>query len=121
LVLKCEKIKKKAHKYSKNGTKDRTQQNIQSRQPKGADTMKKLRKIFEGGEGRKNREAESAAFVALGLMWMMLDGMMAIGLLFMVIGIVDMEKGRERKKEDSLRKKTKRQNDSGRQKNEKDR
>ena len=60
--------------------------------------MKKLRKLFEGGEGRKNREAESAAFVALGLMWMMLDGMMAIGLLFMVIGIVDMEKGREKKK-----------------------
>ena len=52
---------------------------------------------------------------------MMLDGMMAIGLLFMVIGIVDMEKGRERKKEDSLRKKTKRQDMRSGQENEKER
>lgn len=66
---------------------------------KGAGIMKKIRKLFEGGEGQKNREAEGAASIALGLMWMMLDGMMPIGFLFMVVGICDMAKGRKEKKE----------------------
>ena len=63
---------------------------------KGAADMTKIRKIFESSP--KNREAEGAEFVALGLIWMLMDGMMPIGIVFMAIGIGDMARGRKEKK-----------------------
>ena len=63
---------------------------------KGAAVMTKIRKIFESSP--KNREAEGAEFVVLGLIWMLMDGMMPIGIVFMAIGIGDMARGRKEKK-----------------------
>ena len=47
---------------------------------------------------RKPEKQEGAGFVALGLMWMLMDGMMPIGIVFMAIGIGDMARGRKEKK-----------------------
>ncbi|SFC70881.1 hypothetical protein [Ruminococcus albus] len=57
--------------------------------------MKKLRKMFEND--RKNREADGAALVMLGMMWLMLDGMMPLAITFMAIGLGDIARGRKEK------------------------
>ena len=57
--------------------------------------MTKLRKMFESKP--KNRESEGAAFFAIGLMWLMMDGMMPLAITFMAIGLGDIAKGRKEK------------------------
>ena len=54
--------------------------------------MERIRKIFEGS--KKNAQADAAAYIGLGLMWMPL--LMPIGIVFIAIGITELVK--ERKK-----------------------
>ena len=55
--------------------------------------MKKIRNMFETKENRTGNEG--AAFVILGLTWMLLDGMMPMSITFIAIGIDLLIKGKK--------------------------
>ena len=59
---------------------------------KGDIILERIRKIFEGS--KKNAQADAAAYIGLGLMWMPL--LMPMGIVFIAIGITELVK--ERKK-----------------------